>query len=52
MCHQWSVVLKNTVYCAPPLSRRVLGYRLGALTHGVLGKLTRQHEPHGSLDLP
>jgi len=30
----------------------VLGDSLGALRHGVLGKLTRQQKPHGSLDLP
>ena len=30
----------------------VLGDSLGSLRHGVLGQLTREQEPHGSLDLP
>jgi len=31
--------------------RGKLGHSLGALGHGVLGKLSRQHEAHGGLDL-
>lgn len=31
--------------------RRVLGDSLGAFRDGVLGKLTREDQPHGSLDL-
>ena len=33
------------------LGAGVLGHSLGALRHGVLGKLTREHEAHGGLDL-
>jgi hypothetical protein len=34
------------------LGASVLGHSLGALGHGVLGKLTGEEEPHGGLDLP
>ena len=33
------------------LGRGVLGNGLGALAHGVLGKLTRKHQTDSSLDL-
>ena len=38
-------------FIASILGRCVLGNGLGALTHGVLGKLTRKHQSHGCLDL-
>ena len=39
--------------CACRLRRgSELGHGLGALRHGVLGELTREHEAHRGLDLP
>ena len=49
------VVLKNTSCgwgCQRRLCRGKLGHSLGALRHGVLGKLAGQDEAHGRLDLP
>ena len=50
-----SVVLKNTVVLREARLRLlvgvVLGDGLGALRHGVLGQLTRQHQTDGRLDL-
>ena len=33
------------------LGRGELGHSLGSLRHGVLGKLTWEHQAHGGLDL-
>ena len=41
-----------TSWQAGLLAAGVLGHGLGSLRHSVLGQLSRQKEPDGSLDLP
>jgi hypothetical protein len=36
----------------PALGRGEFGHGFGALAHGMLGKLSGQHQPHGRLNLP